>query len=336
MSSTTNLQANAATLPREHIVYDDEVTRMQRNMGQITTDAPIQSVSAYPDSGNRQPESDGLLVDASGRSATTAAESKDEKNFFQKIGFGFLTAADWIGDRIVDGAKATWQGMKWVGNGIVGIVKTIGNGIGTAAQWTGDQMMKAGSALFGENPDILGKFGDAWSKSGILGKIGLALASPVAYAAHTAYNMSAMAGSSLLQQGSLLDFTWGAVGTASGLVWGTANILAGGQVASKNGTAQFQNAPLMPAGFGVSLGPTIFGGQGFGGDANWGHEFGHSQQNRILGPMYLPMIMIPSGISAGFVNTPAEHENFYSETWATSWGSSEYIRRKNKLANVGP
>lgn len=53
------------------------------------------------------------------------------------------------------------------------------------------------------------------------------------------------------------------------------------------------------------------------------HEFGHTVQSRIFGPLYLPLFAIPSFFRAGFmvifgIRTP--YLNFYTESWAEKLG----------------
>lgn len=61
---------------------------------------------------------------------------------------------------------------------------------------------------------------------------------------------------------------------------------------------------------GVSLGPVSLGGHGF---SQWEHEFGHTWQSRVLGPLYFFIIGIPSAISRS--------STFYTEEWADAWAT---------------
>ncbi len=66
-----------------------------------------------------------------------------------------------------------------------------------------------------------------------------------------------------------------------------------------------------------SLGPFIFGPMSFTADeksAFFMHEFGHSLQSRLLGPFYLPIIGLPSLLSAALF--PKEHNERWFEVWA--------------------
>lgn len=55
------------------------------------------------------------------------------------------------------------------------------------------------------------------------------------------------------------------------------------------------------------------------------HEFGHYLQSQKLGPLYLPVIGIPSLGSAAF--NPAKHSQFYTERWADQ-NSNSYFQNK--------
>ena len=47
------------------------------------------------------------------------------------------------------------------------------------------------------------------------------------------------------------------------------------------------------------------------------HEYGHSRQSRILGPLYLPLIGIPSLVHA--VNWTAASPKSYYDYWTERW-----------------
>lgn len=81
----------------------------------------------------------------------------------------------------------------------------------------------------------------------------------------------------------------------------------------------------MEGGVGVSLGPVLFGGGSF---SDWAHEYGHSNQNRILGPLFLPVIGVPSILSAGFGLNSYGHDAYWTETWANRLGREGYYRRE--------
>jgi hypothetical protein len=50
------------------------------------------------------------------------------------------------------------------------------------------------------------------------------------------------------------------------------------------------------------------------------HEWGHSIQCRILGPLYLPVVAIPSFLRANF--GAGTYLNFYTEKWAENLGNN--------------
>ena len=57
----------------------------------------------------------------------------------------------------------------------------------------------------------------------------------------------------------------------------------------------------------------------------WDHEYGHTRQSRILGPLYLFVIGIPSIIWAGLYGnvipyTKNGYYKFYTEKWADKLG----------------
>jgi hypothetical protein len=114
-----------------------------------------------------------------------------------------------------------------------------------------------------------------------------------------------------------LDFTWGVVGTGMGLTGGTIMILLGGEVKPKWGKYARVIAPDYLDGWGgaFSLGPILTGVK----DAPWDHEYGHTWQNRILGPFYPFVIAVPSLFSASI--SARTHRSFYTESWADKWSA---------------
>lgn len=57
-----------------------------------------------------------------------------------------------------------------------------------------------------------------------------------------------------------------------------------------------------------------FGGIAFGNAYNRDHEIGHLKQEDLLGALYLPIVGIPSLISA--IVDPANHRTMWFERWA--------------------
>ncbi|MDJ0863222.1 MAG: hypothetical protein QNJ82_13425 [Gammaproteobacteria bacterium] len=125
--------------------------------------------------------------------------------------------------------------------------------------------------------------------------------------------------SALGQRWVWIDLTWGIVGTSLGFVSGLIMILLGGEVKPVWGKYAIVVAPGYLAGWGgaYSLGPILTGAPGF---SNWQHEYGHTWQNRVLGPFYLFVIAIPSLISAA-TRSASAHHGFFTETWADRWSS---------------
>ena len=113
---------------------------------------------------------------------------------------------------------------------------------------------------------------------------------------------------------ALIDFTWAMPQTLLGLLYSIASLLAGASAHGIPGhCCIISNNPLMPSYTGVSLGPFLLGGPGFN---SWPHEYGHTYQSRILGPLYLIVIGIPSLLSASL--RPGKHGQLYTERWANS------------------
>ena len=120
----------------------------------------------------------------------------------------------------------------------------------------------------------------------------------------------------LFQPWFWLDLTWGVIGTALGLASGLVMPLLGGEVQPQWGKYARVVAPRYLDNWGgaYSLGPVLTGWSGF---AHWRHEYGHTWQNRVLGPFYLFVTAIPSLISA--ISKPGGHATFYTERWADRW-----------------
>lgn len=80
---------------------------------------------------------------------------------------------------------------------------------------------------------------------------------------------------------------------------------------------------------GISLGKYIMLDKTYGNydryKETWDHEYGHTRQSRILGPLYLFVIGIPSIIWAGLYGpvikpTYNGYYKFYTEKWADKLG----------------
>nr|BCX01108.1 MAG: hypothetical protein KatS3mg041_1154 [Bacteroidota bacterium] len=81
----------------------------------------------------------------------------------------------------------------------------------------------------------------------------------------------------------------------------------------------------VPAGrgaWGLALGRFIFLRAGCA-DQMLAHEYGHVRQSRLLGPLYLPVIGLPSLLHAFWHRIrrgdPEQYLRFYTESWAEAW-----------------
>lgn len=96
---------------------------------------------------------------------------------------------------------------------------------------------------------------------------------------------------------------WNAPNTVLGLLWGAAGMLFGARAGLGNNAVQFTNHPFM-GDSAVTLGNTVSYGGDFGpetlvlGDVPVGvHEFQHTLQGQLLGPLYLPSNVL-GGVAA--------------------------------------
>ena len=70
---------------------------------------------------------------------------------------------------------------------------------------------------------------------------------------------------------------------------------------------------------GISLGNYVFVSRAYENMVK--HEYGHTKQSKILGPLYLLIIGIPSFIWAALYNGEAKgYYKFYTERWADKLG----------------
>lgn len=71
---------------------------------------------------------------------------------------------------------------------------------------------------------------------------------------------------------------------------------------------------------GISLGPFCVVGESFKYfPAYIAHEVdGHTVQSKILGPLYLIVIGLPSFLCSIFVKSPVKYNNVYTEKWANN------------------
>lgn len=82
-------------------------------------------------------------------------------------------------------------------------------------------------------------------------------------------------------------------------------------------------------GSGISLGMFIFVSKG-AGEKTIKHEYGHTKQSMVLGPLYLAVVGLPSFIWAGcFKKYRAKHNrsyySLYCEKWADKWGGVDRL-----------
>lgn len=96
-----------------------------------------------------------------------------------------------------------------------------------------------------------------------------------------------------------------------------------GEVKHKLGSIKFYYANTFPGG--ITLGEYVI--VGTKKEKTVRHEFGHVKQSRILGPLYLPVIGLPSVIHAGIngiINccekSPYGYYHLYTEAWANKLG----------------
>lgn len=96
-----------------------------------------------------------------------------------------------------------------------------------------------------------------------------------------------------------------------------------GEVKHKLGSIKFYYAKTFPGG--ITLGEYVI--VGTKKEKTVRHEFGHVKQSRILGPLYLPVIGLPSIIHAGIngiINccdkSPYGYYHLYTEAWANKLG----------------
>jgi len=122
--------------------------------------------------------------------------------------------------------------------------------------------------------------------------------------------------------GWIVQMTWGLLNEMIGVIAGYGAVeLFGGK------TRMYEHVQIIEFGgdWGAfTLGNKVIGGSTLQGTMPSGipvqrHEQGHFFQNLLLGPLYVPVIALPSIIHAGLSNNP-NYEDFYTEAWASAWG----------------
>jgi len=148
-------------------------------------------------------------------------------------------------------------------------------------------------------------------------KVGFGFLFIFAWIAHVIVNLVVLiAAITILNPAGLfgaLDFSWGGLQSALGLILAIGGVLLGASVTPHWGRGAEVEMPAyfpVSSGDAFTLGPIAIGGSGF---TDWKHEFGHRLQSLVLGPLYLFIIGIPSAISRS--------SSFYTERWADAWAN---------------
>ncbi|MEQ8163356.1 MAG: RHS repeat-associated core domain-containing protein, partial [Smithellaceae bacterium] len=167
------------------------------------------------------------------------------------------------------------------------------------------------------NVPIIQAWWDGYNGASTAGKVGYGFLFILAYLAHVLVNLIVLVLATVLQPLSFWDFSYGALQTSLGLGIGAIFVLLGADVSFRGAMgAKIEMPAYMGNPGGISFGPVVIGGHGF---SHWAHEFGHTWQSRLLGPLYLLIVGLPSLISAA--TAPASHSNFYTEKWADAWAT---------------
>lgn len=118
----------------------------------------------------------------------------------------------------------------------------------------------------------------------------------------------------------VLLYIWQLPQNLAGLIYMI--ILRGEKRILKQRGIVFYVAPTMNGG--VSLGNYIFLSERSGlKEPAYDHELGHCIQSRILGPLYLPIVGLCSGLHCLFHNRKNNYYEFWTEKWANKLGGIE-------------
>ena len=162
------------------------------------------------------------------------------------------------------------------------------------------------------NTAILQAWWDGYNNADTAGKVGYGFLFIFAWLAHVIVNLIVLVLSvTVLNPLGLFgawDFSYGGLQSIIGLTLGIVAVLFGAHVRPHSGMGAEVELPAYMEfykGYGVSLGPVTFGHHGF---TKWDHEAGHTWQSRVLGPLYLFIVGIPSAAGAT-----------WTEDWADAW-----------------
>lgn len=101
--------------------------------------------------------------------------------------------------------------------------------------------------------------------------------------------------------------------------------LRGEQVHTLNGI-KFYLSELFPGG--ISLGQYII--LGYSNEKSAAHEYGHCIQSKILGPLYLIIVGMPSLIHAALHDCKSvgkTYYHFWTERWANNLGGVKMVKK---------
>jgi hypothetical protein len=162
------------------------------------------------------------------------------------------------------------------------------------------------------NTAILQAWWDGYNNADTAGKVGYGFLFIFAWLAHVIVNLIVLVLSvtvfNPLGLFGAWDFSYGGLQSIIGLTLGIVAVLFGAHVRPHSGMGAEVELPAYMEfykGYGVSLGPVTFGHHGF---TKWDHEAGHTWQSRVLGPLYLFIVGIPSAAGAT-----------WTEDWADAW-----------------